>query len=1187
VTDLTVVAPVKRGHVPGMTSYVSYADRLERVLRVLHSVRQLSREASLQASPFADSIGQFRGIHYFRFGIARFGGQAHFRGRPHLLLNVTFDGGWETYMRVIWKPLGAFLDLIFCHCEGYPMAFQTDYNQYIRWVREHEVESAFFYADSAATVADEQFLRRLESIQLESGTVPESDRRAAEFALPAQPPTAIPSGFGAITSLRVLTAVAKLRDLFPKAEDAYTQPPDEPVIPFDQADVLQRFARNLLVDLRRWICNDLFDPGHEFAALRSSLEPYHGWLMDPPVPVDHSRGNGNGHKVSNSDVQAGIHRPYPSLTVNGAREKVCKGVLALVRVVDTESARKAAREWLAKAANVTSADENSPPNDQIYRNIAITIQGLDLLGIPEPDRATLPRDFLEGMEERAGVLGDLRQNHPNSWKRPRRNWDQQNRQTCTPFGPPIALSAVHLILQFRTTQAVDPLTPVQYLNDRVFDVLFVQEMKLEPPRQGESHGREHFGFADGISQPTLDSAGSTRVYWNDQVKEGEIFRGYLNERGDDGVIREKTAKVEGALLFNGSFLVVRKLRQFPDRLDQIVSDAAGRLDPNGSPGAHLQLCEEITAKMLGRRTNGAPLVSQTGVALNDFDYRNDTRGEQCPFQSHIRRANPRERLPLTFPPRIVRRAMSYQGTDAQGASEKGLMFLAYNASIAEQFEVLQRWLAGGNSSGISSSRSDPLLGVPEVGKPRTFQFVHDSRVVRIDLGDKPLVSLEWGLYAFVPSITALQAIGNWKDSPPPAPPPPLTDDPADAANVDRRSEFDDRTERKTAWAGVRAAVRVAKGATFSIDNCKFIGDAAGVFKVLNDDGSNYSVSGYRERMRDIVGDFYLGLDNAGKNSGHELPVVASVNQVVKDLSEEDAFDAACAVGEVVLGARVATSLQLTRIAAADIDLDEYARQTLAELCTLWFGLPDGKVMLDDWQPGDESKHARCPGDLFTASRATFFPNPLDALKRLAKNREQLIKPAFEALIKGNTARGQGVLTRKILALPDVEPLDVAARATLVAGVMLGFPVPTYGSLLFVLRAWVESRKLWDLQQDLVKGNVWMRPDFKVAQALLRDTLLKTMRQGPSPYEVWRTEVKGHGSSGCPVVLGLASAMDDDGDDLLMFGGSTDPNNSLHTPHACPGYSMAMGVMLGAAAALLTAGALRPTPNPLVVNVAAL
>ena len=37
-----------------------------------------------------------------------------------------------------------------------------------------------------------------------------------------------------------------------------------------------------------------------------------------------------------------------------------------------------------------------------------------------------------------------------------------------------------------------------------------------------------------------------------------------------------------------------------------------------------------------------------------------------------------------------------------------MMFLAYNASIAEQFETVQRWMTGGNSTGGFSGSADPL-----------------------------------------------------------------------------------------------------------------------------------------------------------------------------------------------------------------------------------------------------------------------------------------------------------------------------------------------------------------------------------------------------------------------------------------------------------------------------------------------
>jgi hypothetical protein len=174
------------------------------------------------------------------------------------------------------------------------------------------------------------------------------------------------------------------------------------------------------------------------------------------------------------------------------------------------------------------------------------------------------------------------------------------------------------------------------------------------------------------------------------------------------------------------------------------------------------LRDDIKAKIMGRRTDGTPLVKAPGMNNNDFDFRSDGNGLQCPHRSHIRRANPRGPLPLPPPPRIVRRGMSFGPPAGPEPDNKprGIVFMAYNASIAEQFEVIQRWLTGGNSSGLSSSQDDPLLGVPEIGQRRTYRYVNEGKVMRVDLGEKPLVEIEWGLYAFVPSLAALETFAK-------------------------------------------------------------------------------------------------------------------------------------------------------------------------------------------------------------------------------------------------------------------------------------------------------------------------------------------------------------------------------------------------------------------------------------------
>lgn len=1172
ITDLTVLARIKTGFVPGAFNTVTYVERLTRVLRLLNSVRQASRESSLQPSPFADSIGRFRGIHFFRFAVVPSGDVP---GRHQLLLNVTFDGGWEPYMRLIWGPLGTLLDLIFCHCEGYPLAFHNSFDDYVRWVRDQEVPSSFFYADSAATVADLHYLRQLEEQQRNDGGRPDADAKAAGRAMPAQPAKAIPGVYAVGSALRVLKALNNLAELFPHAPDHKTQPP------FQQDGVLLRFAQDLLRELRGWIAQGLFDPGQPFDRLRATFEPERQWLM---LPIERLPEVPETHKFSRSDVQAGIDQPYPA--------DVTHGVLVLLRIGHAPKFK----QWLS-GEQVTRGDANTP-EDRIYRSLSLTYDGLKHLGVPQDILEWFPREFIEGMEARPGVLGDVRGNHPEQWRRPRRNWHLPE-QNQPPADPPIELSTVHVLVQLRTalepgeddTDGTAPLPrladAVAKLNDKTgLQILFVQPMKLGARPNLAVPGRDHFGFVDGISQPTLTPPVPAPSYWNDQVKPGELFLGYANSRGDKA---PQNGERPGPLLNNGSFLVVRKLRQFPERLDALLTDAAKRLKPNATPDAQSTLREDIKAKMMGRRTDGKPLVKFLGSGSNDFDYRSDSHGAQCPFQSHIRRANPREPLPLQLPPRIARRGMSYGPWTEDAVDEpRGLIFMAYNASIAEQFEVIQRWLAGGNSSGLSSAQSDPLLGVPEAGQRRAYRFEHDGEIMRVDLGEQPLVQLEWGLYAFVPSIAALQAISEIVDHGSPGPgvdAPPLPS-PLPSGLEAWRLLLEDENVRDNVRARTWEAVREKPdGVLNAVGYGLLVGGKNKVLEVLQDDGGKFSVCGYGERMKASIGHGFLGMDDVKPDDGHQ-DQAPDVNKIIEEfVTEEQAFDAARDHASNYLKTLLDRSQALTGKREAPVDLIEFGRTVLANLCNVWFGLPDGVLM--KYAPKAEDRLqdgvARCPGHLLTVSRYIFWPHPLEPVEVPAQTHGTLVLDAVKALLK-EAREEKRKLTPLVNNIVSTQPLrdDKDLQARTVAGVMLGFPPTVLGNLVTVLVAWTGSMKLWEFQQELLQS--------PSAKDMLREAFLKTMSAAPVPYAIWRTATadKSLGNAGSKagdtVVVGLASAVADGGDSMLMFGGKR--NGEHKTTHACPGYAMAMGVMLGCVAALLTAGELRRTADPRVLTLRA-
>lgn len=109
-------------------------------------------------------------------------------------------------------------------------------------------------------------------------------------------------------------------------------------------------------------------------------------------------------------------------------------------------------------------------------------------------------------------------------------------------------------------------------------------------------------------------------------------------------------------------------------------------------------------------------------------------------------------------------------------------------------------------------------------------------------------------------------------------------------------------------------------------------------------------------------------------------------------------------------------------------------------------------------------------------------------------------------------------------------------------------------------------------------------------------LKETLLLRPVPELAWRTALVQHSLGpvevhpGDRIVVSIVSAtqeclMNDevDGDGLyLIFGGNRSKKD--HPTHACPGYEMAIGVMLGMLAGLLGSTRLRPTMSPLQLAV---
>jgi Dyp-type peroxidase family len=1162
VTDLTLLAPIKQSLITGTFESESHRTRLELVLTMLNLVRQASRESEIQPSPFADSIGRYRSIHFFRFAVVPPVPELSIPPAAHshdqLLLNVTFDGGWEPYMRLVWGPLGTLLDLIFCHCEGYELACNTTFEHYMRWVRRHEVPAQFFYADSAATVADTHYLSEVAQRQRAQGSRPGIERELAELALPLtpQPPIATPHAVSA--AMRVLRSLHRLSPLFP-GDDVDSQ-----------GAILLRFAHELLRDLRGWVQEGLFDPGAEFAAVRQNGDKDAlKWLMTPlPVQDDDAAPL---HAFDAKAVQPGIATPH---SVND--QPVTHGGLWLLRVADLHKAI----DWLERFEFAPAAD--------VCRNLAITFPGLRALGVPEHRLALLPQEFQDGMEARAGTLGDVRSNHPRYWTRPR-----------TKDHRIVELRTVHVLLQLRTVLVVGEADPADgsllprlethadaLLAAGGFEVLHVEPMRSHNPMPaGQALRRGHFGFVDGVSQPQLDNASRAAVYWSDQVVPGEMFLGHpvlADLQSSHGTPARPPSAATDALLNNASFLVVRKLQQHGDRLEAVL-DAAARQVP---PDMAARFKDEIKARMMGRRQDGQALASPVGSSgVNDFSYRHDAGGLHCPHASHVRRANPREAQRGTTLPRIVRRGMSYGPSNPPGqpddGKERGLVFMCYASRIAEQFEVIQRWLAGGNASGVSSDQSDPFLGVPTPGRSRVFACEVDGKLVRVDLGDQTLVTLRWGLYALAPAPAALE---HWRrDVVEPVQPQAKA---AAAAPGQPTAEtrwpllFDDVKTRQAAWTllrdGEHDGLCDARPDGYGVLVCR----PDLVEEVLADKGASFSVSEYGQRMRDSLGEGYLGQDEEGRSNRARF--AEKVNQAIESFSpakQPHALKAAQDVAKAELE-RLWRRAKLSYPGEPpSIDLRELGTGVLGLLCQQWFGLPDAAGTHVALGGGSEDPHAppQCPGHLLRVSRYVFTAfTPSAKVRTLGQAQGRGLKVAVEQWLQDQTAR-RGDLARAILEVVDKEH-----QAATLAGVMLGFAPTTLGNVVGVLARWIASRRLWDLQREWL----YQQPGDARWQ-WLRGQLLHSMAQEGLPYALPRTVARGsdwHGlklKEGDKVVIALgAAAAAKDADPWLMFGGARDAQRTY--AHACPGSELALQVMQGLVATLFEFGSLRPSPVPLTL-----
>ncbi len=405
------------------------------------------------------------------------------------------------------------------------------------------------------------------------------------------------------------------------------------------------------------------------------------------------------------------------------------------------------------------------------------------------------------MRKRADQIGDVSDSAPDGWIEPLRMGDS------------------HALLILASDAADDLAHEVVYHVRRLAEAGIALVYAQEGRVRSDDPGHEHFGFKDGISQPGIRGVTTPNnpadpnqgAPGQDLLQPGEFVLGYPTQPGPPpptpvpspapypvpantpatptpvpDAVAGPPSQSGPAWTVDGSYLVFRRLRQ----------DVKGFRDFLTEQGAALGLDPGVFgAKLVGRYASGAPLErtkdqpatldpsqGDPSIAdpallddtrINNFEYGQDVGGQLVPRAAHIRKAYPRDQTPpgeaTTQTHRLLRRGIPFGAPFALGASstsvhgadvtfpdDRGLLFLCYQRSIADQFEFVQNAWVNNKDFPQAGDGHDPIIAQRD--NPRDFALL-DAQNRHVQLM-RHWVTTTGGDYFFQPSIAALQRLSG-------------------------------------------------------------------------------------------------------------------------------------------------------------------------------------------------------------------------------------------------------------------------------------------------------------------------------------------------------------------------------------------------------------------------------------------
>lgn len=404
-------------------------------------------------------------------------------------------------------------------------------------------------------------------------------------------------------------------------------------------------------------------------------------------------------------------------------------------------------------------------------NVALSATGLSALGLDDSTMSTFSLPFQQGMTygDRPRFLGDGDPYAPATW-----SWsDCESDANCV---------HAQLMLYAKDQDALSSLVAAESAVLARFNLTVIGKLLQQVHLDGHGVRHEHFGFADGISQPILVDGKEVPVAKRalHEIAAGEVVLGQVNtydEPAPGPVVRTSQAAIRNLkpsptmtgsfdLGRNGTYIVIRQLKQnVPAFWNNMKQASRDLLDEKRNPAT----AEWLATKAVGRTLNGEMLAPGSPIAGNDMTFfANDGAGFACPVTSHVRRANPRDGLApqkndavdiiqATNRHRIVRRGRIYGKPIADPYTDdgvdRGLIFVCLNSEIDRQFEFVQHtWLLNPMFGG-EFQESDPLTG------PKC-PFSIPSQPVRQQPVLETFITPRGGGYFFLPSMSGLRYLGE-------------------------------------------------------------------------------------------------------------------------------------------------------------------------------------------------------------------------------------------------------------------------------------------------------------------------------------------------------------------------------------------------------------------------------------------